>query len=97
MAPDTTTLSNNFRWFVICIVSFKKGRPKRKRMDGVKDCLCDKGLTFPEAKECVKDRREWRRIVGGDVDDPGWSRLYETVKAVDVLIYFALGINSPEG
>ena len=27
-------------------------------------------VTIPEAKECVKDRREWRRIVGGDVDDP---------------------------
>ena len=31
----------------------------------------DRRLTIPEAKECVKDRREWRRIVGGDVDDPG--------------------------
>ena len=30
-----------------------------------------RGLSIPEAKECVKDRREWRRIVGGDVDDPG--------------------------
>ena len=33
--------------------------------------LNDRGLSIPEAKECVKDRREWRRIVGGDVDDPG--------------------------
>ena len=36
-------------------------------MDGVKGCLSDRGLTIPEAKECGKDRREWRRIVGGDV------------------------------
>ena len=35
-------------------------------MDRVKGCLNDRGLTIPEAKECVKDRREWRRIVGGE-------------------------------
>ena len=40
-------------------------------MDEVKGCLIDRGLTIPEAKECVKDRREWTRIVGGDIDDPG--------------------------
>ena len=28
-------------------------------------CLSDTGLRIPKAKECVKDRREWRRIVGG--------------------------------
>ena len=51
-------------------------------MDGVKGCLNDRGLTIPEATECVADWREWRRIIGGDVDDPGWGRLYETVKVV---------------
>ena len=40
-------------------------------MDGVKGCVSDRGLTIPEAKEYVKDRREWRCIVGGGVDDPG--------------------------
>ena len=40
-------------------------------MDGAKCCLGDRGLTISEAKECVKDRREWRRIVEGDVDDQG--------------------------
>ena len=34
-------------------------------MDGVKGCLSDRRLTIPEAKDCGKDRREWRRIVGG--------------------------------
>ena len=34
-------------------------------MDRVKDSLYVKGPTTQEAsKECVKDRREWRRIVG---------------------------------
>ena len=31
----------------------------------MKDCLNNRGLTIPEAKQCVMDRREWRRIVGG--------------------------------
>ena len=38
------------------------------------DCLSDRGLSIPEAKECVKDRREWRVgdvLLGSDVDDPG--------------------------
>ena len=34
-------------------------------MDEVKGCLSDRELSIQEAKECVKDRREWRRIVEG--------------------------------
>ena len=34
-------------------------------MDGVQGCLNDRGLSILEAKECVKYRRKWRRIVGG--------------------------------
>ena len=66
-------------------------------MDGVKRCLSKRGLSIPEAEECVKDRREWRRIVGGDVDDPGRSRFYETVKLWMFFICFALGFDSSEG
>ena len=36
----------------------ERGRPKRRWMDGVKDCLNVRGITIQEAKECVKDRRE---------------------------------------
>ena len=42
-----------------------RGIPRRRWMDGVNGCLSDRGLIFPKAKECVKDRREWKRIVGG--------------------------------
>ena len=49
----------------------RRGRPRRRWMDGVKGCLSDGGLSIPEVKECVEDRRQWRRIAGGDVDDPG--------------------------
>ena len=43
----------------------RRGRPRRRWMDEVKGCLSERGLSIPEAEECVKDRREWRRIVGG--------------------------------
>ena len=43
----------------------RRGRPRRRWMDGVNGCLSESGLSIPEAKECVKDRREWRRVVGG--------------------------------
>ena len=43
--------------------SKERPRPKRRWMDGVKGCLRARGLTIPKAKECVKDRREWRHIV----------------------------------
>ena len=36
----------------------RRGRPKRRWMDGVKGCLSERGLSIPEAKECVKDRRK---------------------------------------
>ena len=35
----------------------RRGRPRRRWMDGVKGCLSERGLSIPEAKECVKDRR----------------------------------------
>ena len=38
-----------------------RGRPKRRWMDGVKGGLNDRGLTILEAKECVRDKRVWRR------------------------------------
>ena len=43
----------------------ERGRPRRRWMDGVKGCVRNRELTIPEAKERVKDWREWRRIVGG--------------------------------
>ena len=37
-----------------------RGRPSKEKVDG----WSERGLSIPETKECVKDRREWRRIVG---------------------------------
>ena len=38
-------------------------KPKKRWLDEVRSCLSERGLTIPEAKECVKDRRERRRFV----------------------------------
>ena len=35
----------------------------------VKCCFKVRELTIQENKECVKDRRKWKFIVEGDVDD----------------------------
>ena len=60
--------------------------------------LSDRGLTIPEAKECIQDGESGDVLLGGrgDVDAPGWSRLYEVGKPVDVLTCFALGFDSSE-
>ena len=36
----------------------RRGRPRRRWMDAVKGCLSKRGLSIPEAEECVMDRRE---------------------------------------
>ena len=58
-------------WFVkkiyrVDVVEGNRGRgiPRRRWMNGAKGCLSDRGLTIPEAKECVKDRRRRVKQVG---------------------------------
>ena len=43
-----------------------RGRPRRRWMDEVQDCVRRKGLTIQEAKVSVQDRNEWRTICRGD-------------------------------
>ena len=54
-------------------------------------------MTIPEAKECKKIGKSGDVLLWGDIDDPEGIKLYETVKAVEVLICFALGLDSSEG
>ena len=42
--------------------SRRSGRPRR-RMDEAKGCLSVRMLIIQKAKECIKDRRKWKRIV----------------------------------
>ena len=42
-----------------------RGRPSKRWMNGVKDCLNISKLTIQKAIERIKDRNVWRRIVGG--------------------------------
>ena len=41
-----------------------KKSTRRRRMNGVKGCLNVRGLTIQKVKKCVKDRKEWKRILG---------------------------------
>ena len=40
-----------------------RGRPRLGWMDGVKVALGNRGMTVEAARECAKDRKEWRALV----------------------------------
>ena len=40
-----------------------RGRPKLSWMDGVKVALGNRGMTVEAARQCAKDRKEWRALV----------------------------------
>ena len=39
------------------------GRPRLGWMDGVKVALGNRGVTVEAARQCAKDRKEWRALV----------------------------------
>ena len=39
------------------------GRPKLGWMDGVKVALDNRGMVVEAARQCAKDRKEWRALV----------------------------------
>jgi hypothetical protein len=40
-----------------------RGRPKMRWMDGVGASVKRNGTSIEEAKRCMRDRGEWRRVV----------------------------------
>ena len=40
-----------------------RGRPRLGWMDGVKMALGNTGMTVEAARQCAKDRKEWRALV----------------------------------
>ena len=40
-----------------------RGRPRLGWVDGVKVALGNKGMTEEAARQCTKDRKEWRALV----------------------------------
>ena len=40
-----------------------RGRPRLGWMDGVKVALGNRGMTVEAARQCAKDRNEWRALV----------------------------------
>ena len=42
------------------------GRPRKKWIDTVKECLMKRGLDFRQARRMVQDRSEWQGFVMGN-------------------------------
>ena len=40
-----------------------RGRPRLGWMDGVKMAFSNRGMTVEAARQCAKDRKEWRALV----------------------------------
>ena len=40
-----------------------RGRPRLGWMDGVEVALGNRGMTVETARQCAKDRKEWRALV----------------------------------
>ena len=40
-----------------------RGRPRLGWMDGVKVALGNRGITEEAARQCAKDRKEWRALL----------------------------------
>ena len=47
--------------------SHSVGRPQKRRIDTVKECLKKRGLDVREARGMVQDRTEWRPFAKGRV------------------------------
>ena len=48
----------------VLMAKVSEGRVRgRQRMDGVKVALGNRGMTVEAARQCAKDRKEWRALV----------------------------------
>ena len=50
-----------------CVGSRSVGRPRKRRIDTVKECLRKRGVSVRQAKRIVKDRSVWRGLMRGSV------------------------------
>ena len=52
------------RWVLMAEVSggWVRGRPRLGWMDGVKVALGNTGISVEAARQCAKDRKEWRAL-----------------------------------
>ena len=49
-----------------CAGSCSVGRPRKRLIDAVKDCLRKRGLNIRQARRMVQDRSEWQGFVRGN-------------------------------
>ena len=50
----------------VCVSSHSVGRPRRRWIDIVKECLKKSGLDIKQARRMVQDRDEWQGFVRGN-------------------------------
>ena len=56
-----------------CAGSLSVGRPGKKWIDTVKECLRKRGLDVREERRMVQDRSEWRGFVRWNAWDVAWG------------------------
>ena len=49
-----------------CTGSCSVGRPRKRWIDSVKDCLRKRGVDVRQARRMVQDKSEWRGFVWGN-------------------------------
>ena len=53
-------------YVVVCAGSHSVGRPQKRWIDTVKECLKKRGLDVRQARRMVQDRSEWWGFVRGN-------------------------------
>ena len=61
-------------YVVECAVSRSVGRPRKKCIDTVKECLRKRSLDVRQARIMVLDRSEWRGFVRGNAWGIAWRK-----------------------
>ena len=56
-----------------CAGSCSVGRPRKKLVDAVKECLKKRGLDIRQARRMVQDMSEWQGFVRGNAWGVAWG------------------------
>ena len=57
----------------VCAIIHSFGKPRKRCIDTLKDCLRERGLDVRQARRMVQDQSEWWRFVRGSAWDIAWG------------------------
>ena len=80
-----------------CAGSRSEGRPRKRWIDTVKECLRKSVLDVRQARRMVQDRSEWRGIVRGNADLDEMPQLYETFVGWKSVLWLSLQLKEHKG